>query len=150
MIERLKQFPYHEVPDGAVMAPHHLYIGVILMVLATAAVWDDVESDPIYSGGVIAFLLFSFMYVWPFYPIAGALLSLTCILAAAASVWRERRYYMERPRLLGLYVLGLTIVSDDVLEHAFGWPMPLDLFFKHVMVPTGNYLADALNLVVVS
>lgn len=27
-------------------------------------------------------------------------------------------------------VIGLAIAADDILEHYFGWPMPLDRLFK--------------------
>lgn len=33
-------------------------------------------------------------------------------------------------------VVGLYVVADDVLEHSFGWPMPLDWSFKWAMKNT--------------
>lgn len=37
--------------------------------------------------------------------------------------------------LAGSYVamIGLYIVTDDLREHFFGWPMPLDRAFKRAM-----------------
>jgi hypothetical protein len=50
-------FPYESVPDGAVFAPHHLYVGLLV------------------AG-------FSFALVWRFYPVTGALGTLLGVLVA--------------------------------------------------------------------
>lgn len=76
-----EDFPADREPDGDVMAPHHAYIGL----------------------GVA---LFGFMFVWPYYPETGAVLSL----------------------------LGTFILADDVLEHAFDIWTPLDAFWKRVLL----------------
>lgn len=67
------EFPAEEEPDGDVMAPHHAYIGAIAMV-------------------------FGFLFVWPYYPVLGA----------------------------GMSVIGLLISADDIASHVFGVWTPLD------------------------
>ncbi|QHS17941.1 hypothetical protein GWK26_12715 [haloarchaeon 3A1-DGR] len=47
-------FSPEEEPDGAVDAPHHLYLGVIIQGIGGAFTW------------------FFFQYVWPYYPRVGA------------------------------------------------------------------------------
>lgn len=73
LLDAVASFPAEAEPDGAVGAPHHFYIGV----------------------GVA---LFAFVCVWPYYPAAGALLTL----------------------------VGMAVGLDDVLSHAFGIWTPLD------------------------
>lgn len=51
------QFPYESVPDGAIFAPHHLYVGLLV------------------AG-------FFFALVWPYYPETGATGTLVGILIA--------------------------------------------------------------------
>lgn len=52
------RWPAEAVPDGVVLAPHHLYIG-------------------------LSMALFGFMFVWRLYPRAGATLTLLGVLVAA-------------------------------------------------------------------
>lgn len=52
------EFPAERVPDGVVLAPHHLYIG-------------------------LSVALFGFMFVWRLYPRTGAALTLLGLLIAA-------------------------------------------------------------------
>lgn len=66
-------YPAEDEPDGDVLLPHHLYLGVIVAV-------------------------YGFLFLWPTYPTVGATLS----------------------------VVGLLIALDDVVNHAFGVPTPLD------------------------
>ena len=55
-----------------------------------------------------AFLcLFGFYFVWPYYPAVGAAMS----------------------------VSGAFVVLDDVLNHAFGVPMPVDHIWKKYVYP---------------
>lgn len=78
----LDQFPAEEEPDGDVFAPHHFYIGMVLA-------------------------LFSFVTVWPYYPVTGA-----------AAV-----------------LVGTLILLDDAISHAFGVWTPLDALWKRVIRP---------------
>lgn len=54
----MEEFPAEDEPDGNIMAPHHLYTGVILT-------W------------------FSFQFIWPRYPTTGAILTLLGVGIAA-------------------------------------------------------------------
>lgn len=51
--------------------------------------------------------VFGFASVWPYYPVTGA----------------------------SMTILGVLIVADDVLSHAFGVPTPLDLVWKRAIRP---------------
>jgi len=50
-------FPHDTIPDGAVLAPHHFYVGVLIAV-------------------------FGFVFVWRIYPRTGAVLSVIGLLIA--------------------------------------------------------------------
>lgn len=134
-------FPYEAVPDGNVFAPHHIYVGLIFMHLALKSVWDNQDGDPLWTQFSLFFLLIAFTFVWPTWPaVIGALMSLGMLVAIVVSVVRERRFFEGHMYLMALFAVGYYIAVDDVVEHAFGWPMPLDVFFKEVMVPLINML----------
>jgi len=72
------EFPAEDEPDGAVQAPHHLYIGVMV-------------------------LLFGFVSVWPFYPATGAAMTvigtivvLDDVLSHAFGVWTPLDAFWKR------------------------------------------------------
>lgn len=81
------RFPAETLPDGAVLGPHHFYVG-----------------------GMIA--LFGFMFVWPYYPTAGATLT----------------------------VLGTALMTDDVLSHAFGLWTPMHAVWAFVVRRHGSLI----------
>lgn len=74
-------FPAEDEPDGNVLAPHHFYIGIIVAS-------------------------FSFLFVWPVYPVTGA---------SGA-------------------ILGTVLIVDDVLSHVFGWS-PISWVWKSYVRP---------------
>jgi hypothetical protein len=76
------RFPAEDEPDGDVLAPHHFYVGALLA-------W------------------FGFMFVWPYYPEAGAAMT----------------------------IVGTLVLIDDVVSHAFGVWTPLDAVWKRVLWP---------------
>lgn len=78
----LDEFPAEQEPDGDAGAPHHFYVGLL-------GAW------------------FAFQYVWPYYPVTGAVGAL----------------------------VGVAVVLDDVLSHAFGIPTPLDEVWHRVIYP---------------
>lgn len=129
----MTQFPYEAVPDGYVAAPHHLYIGALLALLVVWVVSDDYAGREAWVvGAAVLVAVGAFWLVWRWYPAVGAalvLLSLCVALAAlcARPYWAAYEWVGHR----GLALLGVLIALDDALEHAFGWPMPLDLFWKH-------------------
>lgn len=68
---------------------------------------DGDVSAPHHFWVGLAVTAFSFGSVWPHYPVVGAAGTL----------------------------LGLAVAVDDALEHAFGIPTPLDLFWSRILHP---------------
>lgn len=56
-----KLFDPEEEPDGAVFAPHHMYLGMLMQLVA--------------GGGAI----FAFASIWPYYPTIGAVATLAAL-----------------------------------------------------------------------
>lgn len=129
----IPRFPYHKVPDGAVFAPHHLYIGLALIGLAVASSWDDQKRDPLATAAAGASLIFSFALVWPYYPEVGAIGTLLALAAMPLAAFLERDLWTRKSVAIGL--VGWLIAVDDAVEHAFGIPTPLDVLFKEVILP---------------
>lgn len=125
----LESFPYHGVPDGAVFAPHHIYIGALVALGAAWVVADDIrDREPVGVVSGLSVSLFGFALTWPYYPVVGALLTLGGL--GVASISLTRRYWFNFPKAAVVVAFGVAIAADDALEHAFGWPMPLDWFWK--------------------
>lgn len=136
------KFPYHKVPDGAIFAPHHLYVGLALVTLAVAASWDDQKDDPLLTAAAGALLIFSFTFVWPYYPWTGAVGTLVAMAAMPVAAFLERELWTKKSIALG--AVGWFIALDDALEHAFGIATPLDSLFNEIIRPAlpsvSNYL----------
>ncbi len=129
------EFPADTIPDGAALAPHHVYVGLLLTLLAIAFVWDDAARvEPWVCAVGVATATFAFATVWPFYPATGAVLALTGVAVAllpplGVQFWTS--YAWVGPR--GLALLGAVVALDDVLEHALGVATPLDwLWTTHI------------------
>lgn len=128
-------FPADRVPDGAALAPHHLYVGLLLALLAIAVVWDDAAGSEPWVGAVgLLTASFAFATVWTYYPVSGAVLSLLGVGIALASTvlpfWASYPWVGAR----GVLLLGAIVALDDVAEHAFGVPTPLDwLWANHIV-----------------
>lgn len=122
-------FPAEAVPDNAVFAPHHLSIGVLAAMMLLAIVWNDRGgAEPAVAAAALLAALFSFWYVWPFYPVTGALGVLAGLLVASLAFGRP----LWRDYSLGIqvgYALCILIALDDAVSHAFGVWTPLDWFF---------------------
>jgi len=124
--------PAETVPDGAALAPHHAYVGLLLDLLAVALVWDDVAGkEPWVAVVGIGLALFAFASIWPFYDLTGAVLSLLGVAVAVVApislqFWQS--YPWIGPR--GVALLGALVAADDVVEHAFGLATPLDWLWK--------------------
>lgn len=136
-------FPYHAVPDGAILAPHHLYIGAVLALLAAATVWDHKpREDPVaVTAGLLA-ALFGFLVTWPVWPVTGAALTLAGLAFALGAVflapfWHGRYPWLSgyRPGARSVVLLGILLALDDAVQHAFGWATPLDWFWKAALAP---------------
>lgn len=133
----LAAFPHESVPDGHIGAPHHLYVGVGLLVATVAVVMDNYRRrEPVLAGAGALLALFSFATVWPFYPpvgAAGALAGLALAAGGVASPWGFWEDVSRRARLTA--ALGVLIASDDVVEHAFGVATPLDELWINIIHP---------------
>jgi hypothetical protein len=121
-------FPAESVPDGAVFGPHHLFVGILVLLFAVFVVADDYrQREPLVAivGAVLA--LFAFATVWPFYSGTGAVLTLVgLLLALLGVVWPGGMWaaYPLRWRLVAF--AGVLIAADDAVSHAFGVWTPLD------------------------
>jgi hypothetical protein len=126
-------FPSEAVPDGHVAAPHHVYLGVLMVLLAVWMVSDDHPGrEPWLVGAAVLVAVGAFGLTWRWYPAVGAALTLLSLCVALAALcgrpyWAAYSWVGFR----GAALLGVLVALDDALEHAFGWPMPLDLFWKH-------------------
>jgi len=127
-------FPTDRVPDGAVFAPHHYTYSLLLALLVAAVVWDNYDSrEPVLTVALVGSGLFGFLSVWPYYPVAGAVLSLVGAVGAVVVVlsgwvgFRVGDVWDEYPIRYRLALVGATVAGlDDAVEHAFGIPTPLD------------------------
>jgi len=125
-------FPADTIPDGAALAPHHAYVGLLLALLAVALVWDDAAGkEPWAVAAGIALALFAFASIWTYYPETGALLSLFGVAVALVApivlpFWQS--YPWVGPR--GVALFGALVAADDVVEHAFGLATPVDWLWK--------------------
>jgi len=121
-------FPAESVPDGAVFGPHHLYVGLLVLLFAVFVVADDYrQREPLVAivGAVLA--LFAFATVWPFYHVTGALLTLAGLLVVLIGIlWPGGMWsgYPLKWRLVAF--AGVLIAADDAVSHAFGVWTPLD------------------------
>jgi hypothetical protein len=126
-------FPVERVPDGHVMGPHHLYLGVLAMLYVAALVWDNyARREPVVFGAAALAAFFAFQYVWPFYPEAGAGLSLLALLAPFARMgyWSDVSVALRVAA-----VLAVLVALDDVVSHALDVWTPLDWFWSVAMYP---------------
>lgn len=129
----LAGFPADAVPDGAVFAPHHYIYGLLLVGLVCGIVWDNYrDSEPLYTAVGVGLGLFGFMLTWPYYPVAGAILSLFGPIVSIAAVvvgyvTPEIGYWDDYPVRYRVATLIFSLVAlDDAVEHAFGVWTPLD------------------------
>lgn len=127
-------FPAEAVPDGYVLAPHHLYVGLLVLGFAVWVVADDYgQREPLLAVAGAAFALFGFLFVWQFYPGTGAAMVLAGVTLALIGVVFPGGVWSGYPlkwRLLAF--VGVYIMADDAVSHALGWPTPLDAGFGEV------------------
>lgn len=131
-------FPHEAVPDGAVFAPHHFWIGAVLVAFALIRVGERRKIGAWWTGLVLAGCVFAFGSVWPTFPVLGA--SMTIV----ASVWLGVAIVSLRESTFGwwLAVGGYLLLVDDVLQHSFGWPMPVDVVWNLILSPAVFRLMD--------
>jgi uncharacterized membrane protein len=121
-------YPVESVPDGSILAPHHLYVGAFLALLVCAVVWDNYPGrEPVVAVAALLVALFGFLWVWPFYPATGATLTLAGLVAALLAVLVRGSYWTDVPIAARLTVLlGVLIALDDAADHALPITTPLD------------------------
>lgn len=126
-------FPNESIPDGDVLAPHHLYLGALATLLVVWMVSDDRPGGEAWLvASAVLTAMVGFLFTWRYYPPVGAALTLAGLVVAMTAVL-VRPYWAKYSwvSLRGAAVLALLVALDDALEHALGWPTPLDLFWKH-------------------
>lgn len=138
-------YPHHVVPDGTVLAPHHIYLGLIIGLIATAVVWDDERyQEPVALLTGLLLALYGFTLAWPEWPVFGSSATLGGLVLAstalvAAPFWRGRPWLrgdrVSVPTVRSVTLIGLLIAWDDAIEHALGWPTPLDIVWVRHVAP---------------
>lgn len=131
-------FPAEQIPDGALMAPHHYLYGAYLTIVCLLVVWNDYESrEPLLVILAVGISLFGWAHVWKPYPVPGALMTLAGLAVALVvvtmgwhgywigDVWDE---YDVRWRWATLFFL--LVALDDAISHSFGVWTPLDWLWK--------------------
>lgn len=79
---------------------------------------------------------FSFATIWPFYHLLGATMTLLALFGGLVSVFSRDEFWDDVPRwLTGTVIFGFFIALDDVINHMFGIPTPLDWLFHAVILP---------------
>ena len=121
-------FPAESVPDGVIGAPHHLYIGVLVLAVAILVVADDyARREPLLALTGTLLALFAFATVWPYYHVTGALLTLAGLLVVLIGILWPGGMWSGYPLVWrAVAFLGLYIAADDAVSHAFGVWTPLD------------------------
>jgi hypothetical protein len=125
-------FPSDTIPDGAPFGPHHIYLGALVALLVVWIVSDDRgDREAWLVGAALLAALFGFALTWQYYPPVGAAITLAGLTTAVVAAlvrpyWAGYAWVGHR----GVLLVGLLVALDDALEHAFGWPMPLDLLWK--------------------
>lgn len=134
-------FPVEAVPDGAVYAPHHYIYGIALALVMVFVVWDNFsDREPLLTALALGVGLFGFLFVWKWYPVAGASMSLAGPVFAilfvlmgwfglsVGDVWNE---YPVRYR--ALTIIFAVLALDDAVEHAFDIWTPFDWIWNEFL-----------------
>lgn len=123
--------PAEAVPDGFAWAPHHLTWGLLITLLIVFIVWDDYRrKEPVITTGAVGLALFSFLFIWPFYPVLGALGTLAGVSAALAVALAPGEWDVYPTRYRILAASAALIALDDAVSHAFGVWTPVDALWK--------------------
>lgn len=127
-------WPAEAIPDGHVIAGHHLYVGLFVLGFAIWVVADDyAHREPLLAAVGAAFALFGFLVVWKWYPGTGAAMTLAGVTVAFAGVlWPGGMWSGYQFRWRPVAFVGVCIAVDDAVSHAFGWWTPLDAGWQEV------------------
>lgn len=127
--EALAAFPNDTVPDASALAPHHAVYGLLAALVVLALVWDDYrDREPLVEATGVLVGLFAFLLAWRWHPVIGATLAHVGPLAALMWMWRPGSAWGRLyPRRVRVVATGAILVgADDVIEHAWPVPSPLD------------------------
>lgn len=120
-------FPAQRIPDGNIMAPHHLYIGVLAAYIVCWVASNRMpEREAWATVTALTVALFGFLFVWPDYPAAGALLTLLGAVGALVIVLFRSFWFDVASGLRLAALLSVLIALDDAVSHSFGVWTPLD------------------------
>lgn len=135
-------FPYQSIPAGGIAVSHHATWALVLSIIPLMHVWDNHRlRSPWPAVTAVVVALLAFLLVWPTHHVLGAALAVAATVAAVVvlgvrlvqSIRAENPLWPPLPLLIAL---ALALVAlDDVLQHAFGWPTPLDWTWKHHLRP---------------
>jgi uncharacterized membrane protein len=137
LFEFSARFPSETIPDGDVLAPHHLYFGVLALLLVAWVVSDDYRDREAWAIAVGALAaLVGFTLTWRHYPTVGAAMTLAGLSAALVAL-TVRPYWAAYSWLgfRGAALLAVSIALDDAVEHALGVPTPLDELWSRWLFP---------------
>lgn len=116
-------FPAELVPDESVTAPHHFYL-IVAALPFLFVVWDNYAGkEPVLYVLFVLCAVAAFGLVWPWYPVAGALMTLTATCAALTTVVY---HLISHPPKWETWALAAALVFvlvgvDDAADHAFRW-----------------------------
>lgn len=126
-------FPADRLPDGVILTTHHVLYGLVMTLVGCAVVWDDYSRrEPLVAALAALVALMGFGLAWRLHPVSGAIAALvgTTVAAVAPIVG-----WSEYPRRWRAWTSAWALVAlDDVVNHALGWPTPLDWLYRaHIM-----------------
>ncbi|SFH07881.1 hypothetical protein SAMN04488063_0116 [Halopelagius inordinatus] len=126
-------WPAEAVPDGTVLAPHHATLGLLAALVALLIVWDDdPDREPVGAFAGVLVALVGFLLVWPAHPVVGAVLTHAGAVVALVALLRPGFGFALGPRVVA--TVSVLVALDDVVEHAWAVPTPLDSGW-HVLGP---------------
>ena len=130
-------FPVEAIPDGDPLGPHHMHIGLVVIVIAALVVWDKYRhEEPLltFIGALLAW--FMFVFTWQYYHAAGAgfaFVGLVLVAAGLVATWMDPDQVYHWSYYLAVSI-GLLIALDDWLSHALGIWTPLNAFWEEWLV----------------
>lgn len=124
------EFPAERLPDGALLTTHHYTYALLFAFVGVWIVWDNYRRrEPAITAIAIMTGLIGFVLAWRFHPVTGALLSL--LGGALGVVLPLTGQWRDYPTKWRAWVVAWSLVAlDDVINHAFGIPTPLDWLYN--------------------
>jgi len=135
MIYMILQFPAERIPDNAIFAPHHYYLGVVLCLFVCLIVWDNYRSrEPWLVMAISIAGLIAFGLTWPYYPVTGAIVSIATPILAMFALLTRREYWSDIKHIPQILIfIGLLIALDDAVDHALPLTTPLEYLAQYLL-----------------